>query len=115
MDPKIWGPKTWFYLHSLPENVTPPQKIGVCINNLVLPCPSCQKTFDGFRQQHSPLDIRTKDDAHRYINSLHNSVNRRLGKPPVDIDECKRRWCRAGDRDRAVAGVGLDIVKAAFR
>ena len=93
MDPKVWGPKTWFYLHSLPENVTPAAQIGPCINNLVLPCATCQKSLNAYRQKNSPLAIRSRDDAHRYINSLHNSVNERLGKPTVSFDDCKKKWC----------------------
>ena len=112
MDPSIWGPHLWFYLHTLPGNAESPASIGRCIENLTIPCASCSKSFREFLRENPVSSIQTTEKAHAYINSLHNFVNRKLGKREVGLEECKSLWC-AKSRPGAPSE-GKDILDSVF-
>ena len=109
MDPKLWGPSTWQYLHSLPGN-SKPEAIGKCLNCLALPCSICQESFEEFKEQNPPI-IDSEDKAHAYISSLHNYVNRKLGKQEYTLEECKKRWCLPKKSSKST---GAQILEARF-
>lgn len=110
MDPKLWGPQVWFFLHNLPENVSPPSKIGSCVRHLVLPCPVCQNFLDQYKVSNPPEVIQSRADAHEYINTLHNKVNKKLGKPEINIEDCKKIWATKISLPKK----GLRIVRDTF-
>merc|ERR1712232_565051 len=102
--PKVWGPPTWFFLHSmtlaLPEKV--PEDKQVAIENLMesltklLPCPSCGVHL-GEHMQQIPLDphIGKRDSMVQWMVDIHNLVNKDVGKSEVTKDEMMKEYREA--------------------
>ena len=112
MDPSVWGPHLWFYLHTLPSSARDPASIRRCIENLAIPCASCDKSFREFLHSNPTDSIKSTDSAHAYINSLHNFVNRKLGKREVSLEECKGMWC--AESRASAPSEGKDILDSVF-
>ena len=88
-----WGPGVWNWLHRLPEAGSNVEAIKRCLDHLCLPCPECQHHFDVFKETNLISEIGSRTDAHKWINSLHNEVNTRLGKPSVSDEKCFEDYC----------------------
>jgi hypothetical protein len=93
-----WGPRFWTFLHqicfSFPENPTSIEKliykqILVCFVKMI-PCPSCQKHFIELLNKY-PVDnsMTSRETLILWANTIHNKVNKRLGKPIIDLSEAK--------------------------
>lgn len=87
---KIWGPPTWFMLHTIsfnyPNNPTPEEKIRYknFILNLryVLPCKYCRMNLTN-NLKKMPLtmkDLENRETFSRFIYELHEMVNKMLNK-----------------------------------
>ena len=102
MDPRIWGPPAWKFLHcitlgypSCPSN-TDKQNISQFFANLhtVLPCAVCKKHFkDHFSKYPLSDDIlNDKKKLFIWLVNVRNSVNRQNKKPEVSykavLQEC---------------------------
>ncbi|CAO1633333.1 unnamed protein product [Jaminaea pallidilutea] len=124
------GRSTWDFLHSVaavyPESPSKEQRAALLslLTSLPIlyPCGACAEalTEDYQRRESSSLASSTstlaspapdsmtrqqattdKDSAVRFMCSIHNDVNRRLGKKVWDCDdlaELKRRWEDSGER-----------------
>jgi hypothetical protein len=96
MDPNIWGPKAWFFLHTItfnyPEEPTEKDKIiySSFFNSLtnVLPCSVCANHYKENILKH-PIEkhLDTKDDLVKWLIMLHNEVNKSNSKPTLTVDE----------------------------
>lgn len=85
----IWGPALWMILHNVCEQIgsqqlkkLPQEESRIWLGLLQslrysLPCPQCKKHYTAFLNQ-SP--IRSVKDIRRWLFTLHNQVNQRLGK-----------------------------------
>jgi len=102
MNTKVWGPPTWFFLHSMAMSY--PKKIN--INNkrhvvlkekmynllsslgYILPCPICGESYNYYITQ-SDYQIWNYLDSRKnltyFIYKIHNLVNEKLGVPSCDI------------------------------
>mmetsp|Transcript_3158 Transcript_3158/g.9441 ORF Transcript_3158/g.9441 Transcript_3158/m.9441 type:complete len:215 (-) Transcript_3158:194-838(-) len=111
-DPGVWGPPTWFFLHSvtlaLPERVPPEQQrefssLMLAMQKL-LPCPGCSKHLVGHMREH-PLEphLGTRDGLVQWMIDIHNMVNRDIGKPELTKEEVLRLYLDAYD-GRSPAG-----------
>ena len=106
IDPSEWGPSLWSVLHKLPESAKSIEKLKNCLDNLCLPCHTCQEHYDQFVQKRPPALIGTRTEAFDWIFDLHNEVNERLGKPKVERGDLVHRH-------RADA-LGKEVVSKAF-
>ena len=89
MDPKIWGPKLWFSLHTItfnyPNNPTYLDKrfYHDFFTNLkhVIPCSVCKNHYSQHLENYpiSP-NLDNKELLIRWLVNLHNVVNKSLGK-----------------------------------
>lgn len=52
------------------------------------PCPSCSSHGVTYVVEHPPI-VRTRDQAVAYVVDFHNSVNVKLGKATMNINEAK--------------------------
>ena len=85
MDPKIWGPSAWRFLHSValtyPEKPNNQDKIN--IKNFyynvtdILPCVLCQQHYKNNLQKHKLTDqiLSSKDLLNKWLVDVHNEVN----------------------------------------
>ena len=90
LDPNIWGPKYWFFIHTTAMNYsdtpteTTKRKYYDFIQNLPLFIPDQQMAaeFVDLLDKYpvsSYLDSRASFT--RWIHFIHNKINRKLGKP----------------------------------
>ena len=94
-----WGSRLWYLLHTLsssyPEHPTKlTQKYySIFINQLyyIIPCPRCQKECILYMKKHPP-ELQNRDSLFHWLYRFHNSVNIRLGKSTITIEDCKNRY-----------------------
>ena len=96
MNPKIWGPKLWFIIHTIalnfPENPSYDEKRihEDFFNSLVFLIP-CEKCRIHYRQHinNNPVvnHLKDSDTLFRYTIDLHNQVNKKLNKRTYNYDE----------------------------
>mmetsp|Transcript_45884 Transcript_45884/g.106673 ORF Transcript_45884/g.106673 Transcript_45884/m.106673 type:complete len:179 (+) Transcript_45884:94-630(+) len=103
-NPKVWGPPTWFFLHTMtlamPDKIPKRQQHGVKQLMLdmqdVLPCPSCGDNLKNHMDEN-PIDSHVQERASlvQWMVDLHNVVNRHCGKREWSLDEVLARYDEA--------------------
>mmetsp|Transcript_72872 Transcript_72872/g.126509 ORF Transcript_72872/g.126509 Transcript_72872/m.126509 type:complete len:243 (+) Transcript_72872:189-917(+) len=103
-NPKVWGPPTWFFLHSmtlsLPKEVPAERQLALkaIMDNLpqVLPCPPCGQNL-AKHMEKNPIEphLGTRESLVRWMVDLHNMVNREIGKRELTRDEALREFTAA--------------------
>ena len=101
MNPKLWGPGMWFFLHTVsfnyPEQPTYQQKRHYYdfFQNLyyILPCDECRQHYFTFLNQNpvTPF-LDSKTSLVKWVIKLHNNVNKLTNKPSQDYDEVVKRY-----------------------
>jgi hypothetical protein len=94
MEPNIWGPPAWKFLHSItfqyPENPTDldKQKYFTFFNSLknVLPCPTCREHYGG-NFESIPIRLDNREDLIEWLIDIHNEVNLKDGKKAYSYSE----------------------------
>ena len=97
MEPNIWGPHAWIFLHTTtfnyPKKPTQQDKINM-INffksvSQILPCKICQTHFKKNLEQY-PLThsiLKNRDGLVRWLIQIHNNVNLQTGKNIYSYDD----------------------------
>ena len=90
MEPKVWGPGAWLFLHSItlnyPENPTDNDKMfhkNFFLNlQNVLPCPSCAQHYS-MNLKKFPIDpaLESRELLVKWLIDIHNDVNIKNNKP----------------------------------
>jgi hypothetical protein len=109
IDPTIWGPHLWKFMHYLtlayPDNPTEDDK-----NNLynffdsikeVLPCEKCRYNFKSHLDA-TPLSEEILEDnveVIKWLFNLHNKVNESLKKPLLSYDDFIRDYTITSKKD----------------
>ena len=105
MNPKKWGPKAWFFIHSIalnyPENPSEQEKedykiFYTSLEN-VLPCSVCAKHYKD-NLKDLPLTDKVLDsrkDLFLWTVKMHNKVNKSRGKPDVDPQYVLKQFSKA--------------------
>ena len=96
MEPKIWGPKLWFVMHTFalnyPDqpNYEDKRVMEEFFNNLKssIPCQKCRIHYTQ-RLERNPIInyLDSKQSLFKYTIDLHNQVNKSLGKKIYTYDE----------------------------
>mgnify|MGYP000904851637 FL=1 len=96
MNPEVWGPGAWTFLHSItmyyPDNPTNEQKMNHkdFFENLqnILPCPTCSKHYYDNLKKY-PLDeaLESKDKLTKWLIDIHNEVNKKNNKRTYSYEE----------------------------
>ena len=101
MKTKVWGPPTWFFLHSMalayPKKIDHRNKEHVRIKNgmskflnnlgVVLPCTMCGYSYEKYIRHHNLLVdnyLDSRADLFLFIWLIHEKVNDKLGVPKCD-------------------------------
>ena len=101
MDPVVWGPHLWFYMHTLsfnyPENPTNKNKVDhkEFFKNLkeTLPCENCRNHYNKFWDTYKIENyLVSKQKLIEWVLILHNDVNKRNNKPQWSIDRLKKYY-----------------------
>ena len=96
MDPKIWGPHYWFFLHTValhyPIHPTSIQK--KMYHRLIhhfsefIPNHSIKTVYESLLQKYPVTPyLDTRKDFVQWVHHLHNKVNQRLDKPTITLEE----------------------------
>ena len=96
MNPEIWGPGTWTFLHTItfnyPTNPSDIQKryYKDFFENLqnILPCPKCANHYGNNLNKYS-LDaaLESKDKLIKWLIDIHNEVNQKNNKKVYSYKE----------------------------
>ena len=96
MNPKFWGPHAWIFLHSLtfnyPKEPTEKDKqiyvsFFKSLEN-ILPCEKCAYHYKRHLEEY-PIEeaLETRETMVQWLISVHNEVNKELGKPLYTYDQ----------------------------
>jgi hypothetical protein len=96
LDPKIWGPHYWFFLHTVAmtyphhPNAVTKKKYYEFIQNLPLfiPVEEISKEFEKIIDAY-PITpyLDNRDSFSRWVHFIHNKINEKLEKPPISLNE----------------------------
>ena len=101
MDPKVWGPHGWQFLHSItlayPDNPTLEDKNNHAqffngIQN-ILPCQRCRDHYT-LSLQELPVEqhLENKESLFRWLVDIHNRVNVKNNKREYSYDEVTKLY-----------------------
>lgn len=109
ISPDMFGPSMWATIHYIclgaGDNVDHVKQNALrqffTLLPSVIPCGSCSLALPG-ELQKLPIDesLASSSDLFKWSVALHNSVNRRLGKPEVSVEKAKAFWMM-GKNDKA--------------
>jgi hypothetical protein len=96
LDPKIWGPHYWFFLHTVAmtyphhPNAVTKKKYYEFIQNLPLfiPVEEISKEFEKFIDLY-PITpyLDNRDSFIRWVHFAHNKINEKLEKPQITLND----------------------------
>ena len=96
LDPKIWGPHYWFFLHTVAmtypnhPNAVTKKKYYEFIQNLPLfiPVEQISKEFERLIDKY-PITpyLDNRDSFVRWVHFIHNKINEKLEKPQISLDD----------------------------
>eukprot|EP00811_Abedinium_folium_P006184 NODE_15693_length_1036_cov_2.990099.p1 GENE.NODE_15693_length_1036_cov_2.990099~~NODE_15693_length_1036_cov_2.990099.p1 ORF type:complete len:223 (-),score=75.66 NODE_15693_length_1036_cov_2.990099:288-956(-) len=105
-DPTVWGPPTWFFLHSMTLSLPPvlnedrQQAVKQLMYDLqrILPCPSCGVHLKE-NMEELPIEphLKTRDELIDWMISIHNKVNANCNKKQWTRDEMLAVYNKAFD------------------
>lgn len=98
MNPNVWGPHAWTFLHfitlSYPKNPTEIDKYNIktFFKSLehVLPCDICRLHYKENIEELYPLNnevLSSKENLVKWLIDVHNSVNKRTGKEIMSYND----------------------------
>ena len=99
MNPEIWGPKLWFFIHTLainyPDNPTQKDKnhYSKFFENLkyIIPCEKCRINYiDSVNKNPVKNHLKDSTTLFRWTVDLHNKVNSEIGKPILSYEEATK-------------------------
>jgi hypothetical protein len=96
LDPKVWGPHYWFFLHTLamtyphhPNTITK-KKYYEFIQNLplFLPVENISGEFSKLIEKY-PITpyLDDRDSFVRWMHFIHNKINEKLEKPVISLND----------------------------
>ena len=99
MEPNIWGPPAWLFLHSItfnfPHNPTANDRQNY--NNFfyslqkVIPCPKCRRHYSE-NLKKIPIRLQSRDDLIRWLIDIHNAVNKSTNKPTMSYEDVYEKY-----------------------
>ena len=101
MDPTIWGPHLWFFMHTLsfnyPINPTMDDKKNYYnfFYNLtqIIPCIECKNHYiDFFTKNPITNFLINRDKLIEWVTNAHNNVNKLTNKPIWSLDKVFKHY-----------------------
>tara|TARA_Y100000817_G_scaffold314212_1_gene312307 strand:- start:914 stop:1306 length:393 start_codon:yes stop_codon:yes gene_type:complete len=94
MEPKIWGPHAWIFLHTItlnyPENPNQIEKQNYksFFESLskILPCDNCREHYSE-NIENIPIDLQSRESLVQWLFTIHNKVNQKNNKQLVNYDD----------------------------
>jgi hypothetical protein len=101
LDPNIWGPHFWFFLHTLAmsyphhPNAVTKKKYYEFIQNLPLfiPVDSIGNDFNKLLDEYPVTAyLDSRESLIRWFHFIHNKINEKLEKPKITLNEFYFRY-----------------------
>ena len=96
LDPKIWGPHYWFFLHTVAmtyphhPNAVTKKKYYEFVQNIpiFIPVEQISKEFEKIIDVY-PITpyLDNRDSFVRWVHFIHNKINEKLEKPQITLNE----------------------------
>lgn len=95
MNNKKWGRCVWYTMHILSYSYKPNKKnkYVTFIKNIpqILPCQVCTNHFKTMLFHNPPeKSCNNREQMVKFINRLHNNVNKRIKKPVINLKQAKK-------------------------
>jgi hypothetical protein len=96
LDPKVWGPHYWFFLHTLAmtyphyPNAVTKKKYYEFIQNLplFLPVENMSNEFSLLLDKYPVVAyLDNRESFVRWMHFIHNKINQKLEKPQINLNE----------------------------
>jgi hypothetical protein len=96
LDPKVWGPHYWFFLHTVAmtypchPNAVTKKKFYEFIHNLplFLPVEEISGEFSKLIDKYPVAPyLDNRDSLVRWMHFIHNKINEKLEKPQITLNE----------------------------
>ena len=96
MNPEIWGPKLWFFIHTIainyPDNPSnlDKQKYNMFFESLkhIIPCEKCRLNYiENLNEMPVINNLDNATTLFRWTVDLHNKVNSEIGKPILSYEQ----------------------------
>lgn len=99
MNPKIWGPHAWVFLHTItlnyPDNPTPEQKKQYqrFFQSLadVIPCDKCKYNYIK-KIKNNPVNVNNRTELVKWLLTIHNDVNKSNGKEELSMSDFIKKY-----------------------
>lgn len=101
LDPDIWGPHFWFFLHTIAfiyphhPNSSTKRKYYDLMHNLplFLPNQSIGKYFSNLLDEYPVTAyLDSRESFVRWIHFIHNKINKKVEKPTISLNEFYYRY-----------------------
>jgi len=96
LDPTIWGPHFWFFIHTIalsyphyPNDVTKKKYYDFVVNlSTFIPNEQLGKDFDKLLDEYpvSPY-LDNRESFVKWTHFIHNKINEKLEKPKITLEE----------------------------
>ena len=92
MDPTVWGPHLWHFMHTISFNYHPSNKefYYIFFTNLsnVIPCDKCKTHYKEFLKNNNIRNsLSSRDKLIQWVIDCHNNVNKKNKKKIWSKDE----------------------------
>jgi hypothetical protein len=96
LEPKIWGPHYWFFLHTIAmtyphhPNAVTKKKYYEFIQNLPLfiPVDNISSEFSVLLDKYPVVSyLDNRESFVRWLHFIHNKINQKLEKPQINLNE----------------------------
>ena len=114
MDPNYWGPKAWYFIHSIalgysnnPTDIEK-EKYKIFFENLgyVLPCQNCQEHYTkNLIKEELDIALKNKKKLFKWTVDLHNKVNKMIGKRIYSYEEALEEMYYSFNYDYFIIGI----------
>jgi hypothetical protein len=101
LEPSVWGPHFWFFLHTLAisyphhPNAVTKKKYYELIQNLpvFIPVESNAKDFENLLNEY-PIEayLDSRDSFVKWMHFIHNKINEKLEKPKITLNDFYSRY-----------------------
>ena len=101
MDPNIWGPHAWFFLHTIarnyPENPSSQDKQShlqfFSLLQSIIPCEICKQNYKAhFVKFPLQKSLNTRVDFQKWLINIHNEVNKIHKKKQYTYEEVTKLY-----------------------
>lgn len=93
---QLQGPPIWTFLNTLAVVWEPglhPLFLNLCDSiSVILQCPVCRFEWQSILRTNRPTNLASRLEVCRWVNDVHNQVNRSAGKPAYPYEQMVSQW-----------------------